>query len=156
MRYLKNIQRLTATVCLMALGVSGLHAEVGTGRYVVVVNRENSYKASPYKIKRDIADIYLRKSMKWSDGKKVEAFYPLVGAGEEEAFLRNVLEMDRGQYERYWSLMKQKSGTVRARTVSSNLLLVKFLQKYKGGIGVMKRVEAERYHDKVSMIYSFD
>ncbi|MFN3242728.1 MAG: hypothetical protein ACE37K_14595 [Planctomycetota bacterium] len=115
----------------------------GKATYAVVVNEKNACKDTGDKAKSTVKKLFLKELSKWPNGdaakpygrKKGEAF---------DAFRKDVLGMDDAELARHWLKMKNLNGTTPPKDVRSGRMVLKYVAKYEGALGIVKIEDAEK------------
>ena len=106
--------------------------------YAVIVNEKNTCTQTGNTAKATIKKLFLKQTTKWSDGTDAKPYGRKHGDVEEAAFLKEILSMGDAELARHWLRMKNLEGTTPPKGVSSDRMLLKYVQKYEGAFGVIK------------------
>ncbi len=114
----------------------------------VIVNPANGSQIS----KEEIADIYLGKLKRFSNGEAVLAVDHQESADIRTQFLQAVLDKNPTQMKSYWSRLIFTGKGVPPEVMENDAEIVKYVSKNPGAIGY---IETQAVTDKVKVILTF-
>lgn len=135
MRIVKNIF-IAILLCLLSVVAS---AET----YAIVTGASNDFSADDNATTQIAKRLFLKEKKDWPNGLEAKVFDRNADSPEQSAFTKNVLQMSKSEVAEHWLNLKQKTGETPPREVGSTRMLMKFLEKYPGGLSVIKVSEAE-------------
>jgi len=107
---------------------------------VVVVNQTNPVKALST---QELQNIFLRKQQVWSDGISITVFERSGESEIRQKFAISVLKQNLVQLQSYWLKLKMTRGLKGPKVCRSSLLVTRYLERVKGGIGYMYKDEVD-------------
>jgi len=125
----------------------------GTETYAVVVNEKNTCKDTGNKAKNTAKKLFLKEMTKWPGGKAAKPYGRKKGEAFS-AFTKSVLGMKDAELARHWLKMKNLNGTTPPKDVSSARMVLKYVAKYEGALGIVKIADAEKAKG-VKILYRF-
>jgi len=122
--------------------------------YAVIINASNPCKDTSTAAKATIKKLFLKHLTQWSDGTAAKPYGRKHGSAAESEFLKAVLNMGDAEVARHWLKMKNLDGTTPPKGVSSDRMLLKYVQKHKGGFGVID-LNSAKTANGIKILYSF-
>lgn len=120
-------------------------------KYVIIVNSQNNASADLGELKL----LFMKKKGNWSNGFAVKPYFRKKNSKAQNAMIQKVLGISNVQLEQHWLSLKQKTGKTAPRVIKSDKLLIKFIAKNKGSLGVISKKFAAKLGDKVKILKEF-
>lgn len=124
------------TLCLMVMFIS----QMGTGAscfaansFFVIVNSQNSFSADPEQMKVVVSRLFLKKQSAWPSGELVKPYDRSPQSGEHQRFVEEILKIGEGHLLNHWAKIKQLRGETPPRSIKATSILLKLIEKNKGG-----------------------
>lgn len=114
-----------------------------TDTYAIIVNTGNKCAQTGATVKATIKKLFLKQMTKWPDGTAAKPYGRTQGAAEQSAFIKDVLGMGDAELARHWLKMKNMNGTTPPKGVSSDRMVIKYVEKHSGAFGVVPLAEAK-------------
>ncbi len=124
------MKKLLFTLTLLSMFTVSAYAE----KYAVVVNTDNADAS-------DIKDYFLLNNENWPTVGEVSV-YEMSGTPVHEAFLSQVLKMDKGTYDTHWNGRKSAGKTAKPTDVKSASYMHRFIKNKKGAIGYIPEAQS--------------
>ncbi|GJL67127.1 MAG: hypothetical protein NPIRA05_20980 [Nitrospirales bacterium] len=156
MEILKSLKIHVVSLVLIS-GMLGTMVDVSfaSAGMAVIVNKDNSYSASPEEAKTIVARLFLKNQSEWPGGIPGKP-YDRKGISKEHAsFVKEVLGMDEAKLTQHWIKSKQLSGETPPRVIKPNKILIKMVGKNKGAIGVISESEAAKLPGNVKVLFTY-
>jgi len=125
-----------------------------TESYAVIINTKNPCNDTGTAAQSTIKKLFLKQMSKWKDGTDAKPYGRKQGSPEESAFIKTVLGMGDSEVARHWLKMKNLDGTTPPKGVRSDRMLLKYVEKHKGGFGVVKLSSAKNAKG-IKILYTF-
>ena len=125
-----------ALTCMLTLLTAARGQEREEPAFAVVVNVANECKLEGEAVTGLVKKLFLKQLTKWPDGLDARPYARERGA-EQAAFLQQVLCMEEAELARHWLKMKTMNGTTPPRSVGSDRMLLKYVEKHDGAFGVV-------------------
>ena len=150
---------LSTIAAIAGLGlVAGSNAStnrIADGAYAVVVNNANSLSGDDASMMKTVKKIFLKDQTAWPGGVDSKPFDRPADSEAHNSFRDQVLGMSEAELSEHWIKLKQKTGDTPPREVASEAMLIKFVQKYEGAMGVVSSAKATAAGDKVKILFTF-
>jgi len=121
----------------------------------VIVNKNNSYSASPKEAKTVVARLFLKKQSEWPDGEASRPFDRKGDSKEHTSFLKEVLGMNEAKLTQHWIKLKQLSGETPPRVIKPNQMIIKMVGRNKGGLAVVSASTAKKLPGNVKVLFTY-
>lgn len=144
---------ILGSIALLAAQPTNTQAKK-TDSFAVIINAKNPCKDTGTKAQSTIKKLFLKQMSKWKDGTDAKPYGRKQGSPAESAFIKLVLGMGDAEVARHWLKMKNLDGTTPPKGVSSDRMLVKYVEKHKGGFGVIK-LSAAKKAKGTKILYTF-
>lgn len=158
MRNIHHRMMVFKTLCLMVVFVG----QVGTGAscfaansFFVVVNSKNSFSADLEEMRVVVSRLFLKKQSAWPSGELVKPYDRSPHSGEHQRFVEDILKIGEGNLLNHWAKMKQLRGETPPRSIKATSILLKLIEKNKGGLGVVGEEVASKLPDGVKVLFAF-
>lgn len=134
---------LLVVACVSAGRADSIQGTVPTGpaQIAVVVSRKNPITSLP--TRAELRRIFLRQKMKWPNGWTITVYERYTDNPIRQQFSQFVLGREPSDFREYWLTLKLTRGIRPPRACRSALLLKRYLQRVKGGIGYMYQYEVD-------------
>ena len=142
-----------AIVSALVLATAAAVPAQDKATYAVVVNAKNACKQTGDKAKNTVKKLFLKEMTKWPGGKACKPYSRKKGEAFS-AFTKSVLGMKDAQLARHWLKMKNLNGTTPPKEVSSGRMVLKYVAKYEGALGIVKIADAEKAKG-IKILYRF-
>ena len=128
---------------------------VADNSFAVVVNKDNPLSGNSDELARIVARIFLKKQRDWPHDIPSRVYDREPDSPEHQQFVGQVLKMSEGRLAVHWVKMKQVSGETPPRVIRSPGILLRFIEKHKGGVGIIKQDEVASLPSSVKVLFSF-
>lgn len=125
-----------------------------SGEFAVIVNTSNDYKSDEKDMSETVRQLYLKKRSAWPNKTDAKAFARSIDSPEQKAFVESVLGITQTALDEHWISLKSRSGQTGPREVGSDVIVIKFVQKYPGAFSVIK-ADIARSSDGVKVLFTF-
>lgn len=126
----------------------------GAVTYAVVVHAKNPLtETDAGKLRRMVKDLFLKNLAQWPDGVECKPYDREVASPEHHAFLKEVLGMSEAELARHWLRQKNQSGTTPPKAVDNDRLVLRFVGKHEGALGIVRADLAKA--DGVKVLFEF-
>lgn len=123
--------------------------------FVVLVNAENTISGSDDELKLEVKRLFLQQKKRWNSGLDAAPLAPLEDSDAYDAFLNQVLKMEKNQLEQFWRKARQKSGTTPTRPVRSDRLAIRLVEKKAGGFAVISTESTFDLPENTRILFAF-
>ncbi len=121
----------------------------------VIVNRGNSISGTSEELHNLVARIFLKQQKDWPSDISCRTYDREQDSLEHQQFVERILKMSEGRLLAHWGKMKQLSGETPPRVIRSSSILIRFIAKHKGGIGIVKQEEARKLPSSIKVLFTF-
>ena len=142
-----------ATLGILALFVTAAPQD-DKATYAVVVNTKNACKETGDKVKAIVKKLFLKQLTQWPDGTDARPYARKQGTAETTEFTKSVLGMSDAELARHWLKLKNMDGTTPPKAVGSDRMILKYVAKHEGALGVVKIEDAKECKD-VKILFEF-
>ncbi|MFT4514096.1 MAG: hypothetical protein ACI89X_001233 [Planctomycetota bacterium] len=115
-----------------------------TETYAVIVNMKNKCSQKGAAAKATVKKLFLKQMAKWPDGITAKPYGRKAGGSEQDAFVKGLLGMGNAELARHWLKMKNMNGTTPPKGVSSDRMILKYVEKHDGAFGIVKMSETKK------------
>ena len=133
---------------LPALGLAG-------ESYAVVVNKDNSFSGTLNEMEHIVARMFLKQQTRWPNDLSSRPFDRTLESSEHQVFVAHVLKLSERNLAEHWGKMKQLRGDTPPRSIRSPRVLLRLIEKNKGGFGVIKTENVGELPEGVRILFSF-
>lgn len=132
--------------CLAGGGLAPapLQKPAGQTNYVVAGHPDLKLSSEPEFARNQICRIYLKEQNSWSDTVPARPYGRKPNSPAQRAFEKQVLRMGGAELARHWLRIKSTRGMSPPKAVRSERLMVSYLKRYKGAIGILPKAVAEK------------
>ncbi len=121
----------------------------------IIVNRENPISGTSKELNILVARIFLKQQKDWPNDILCRAYDRELDSAEHQQFVEHILKMSEGTLSTHWVKMKQLSGETPPRVIRSSGILFRFIEKHKGGIGIVKQEEVRKLPPSIKVLFGF-
>ena len=146
--------KLALLSSLLLLAAAPVEQAKKTDTYAVIINTKNKCSQSGNAAKATVKKLFLKQLAKWPDGTAAKPYGRKAGGAEQGAFVKAVLGMGDAELARHWLKMKNMNGTTPPKGVSSDRMILKYVEKHGGALGIVKMTAAKKSKG-VKILYSF-
>ncbi|MFT4841171.1 MAG: hypothetical protein ACI8UD_003835 [Planctomycetota bacterium] len=125
-----------------------------TDTYAVIVNMKNKCSQKGAAAKATVKKLFLKQMAKWPDGTTARPYGRKAGGSEQDAFVKGLLGMGNAELARHWLKMKNMNGTTPPKSVSSDRMILKYVEKHSGAFSIVTVSKAKKSKD-VKILYTF-
>ena len=122
--------------------------------YAVIVNTKNKCIRKGVAAKATVKKLFLKQMTKWPNGTAARPYGRKAGGSEQSAFVKSVLGMGDAELARHWLKMKNMNGITPPKGVSSDRMVLKYIEKHGGAFGIVRVSEAKKSKG-VKILYEF-
>lgn len=144
-----------AVLCwLMALFVFASPCLAGDS-FAIIVNGANPLSGTSEELTGLVARLFLKQQRDWPDQVPSRVYDRELESPEHQQFIEQILKMSEGRLSSHWVKMKQVSGETPPRVIRSQATLLRFIEKHKGGIGIVNVDEVKRLPTTIKVLFTF-
>lgn len=121
----------------------------------IIVNRNNSLSGTPEELTSLVARLFLKQQRDWPNDVPSRVYDREPDSPEHQLFVERVLKMSEGRLSSHWVKMKQLSGETPPRVIRSRRILLRFIEKHKGGIGIVKTDDVKGLPPSIKVLFKF-
>ncbi len=121
----------------------------------VIVNRGNPISGTSEELNNLVARIFLKQQKDWPNDISCRTYDREQDSLEHQQFIERVLNMSEGRLLAHWGKMKQLSGETPPRVIRSSSILLRFIAKHKGGVGIIKQEEVSKLPSSIKVLFTF-
>ena len=121
----------------------------------IIVNRENPISGTTEELNNLVARIFLKQQKDWPSDILCRTYDRESHSPEHQHFVERILNMSEGRLLAHWGKMKQLSGETPPRVIRSSSILLRFIAKHKGGIGIVKQEEVKKLPSSIKVLFTF-
>ncbi len=123
--------------------------------FAIIVNRDNSLSGTSEELTSLVARLFLKQQRNWPNDVSSRVYDREPGSPEHQKFVEHILKMSEGRLSSHWVKMKQVSGETPPRVIRSKGILLRFIEKHKGGIGIVKSKVAKSLPPSIKVLFRF-
>ena len=123
--------------------------------FAVIVNRANPLSGAHEELSSLVARLFLKQQRVWPNQVLSRVYDREPSSPEHQKFVEAILKMSEGRLSVHWVKMKQVSGETPPRVIRSDKILFRFIEKHKGGVGIVKSSEAQNLPSSLKILFTF-
>lgn len=123
--------------------------------FAVIVNRDNSLSGTSNELASVVARIFLKQQRDWPNQILSRVYDREPDSPEHQQFVEHILKMSEGRLSAHWMKMKQVNGETPPRVIRSAPILLRFIEKHKGGIGIVKDTELKNLPPSIKVLLKY-
>jgi hypothetical protein len=123
--------------------------------YAVIVNAENNYSGDKVAAINVVKRLYLKQQNSWPNGGKAKSLARKNGSPIQKAFIKSVLGMSEAELAGHWISLKQKTGETPPRSVRSEKIIIKLVEKNITGVAFIEEGAVEKLSSKAKILFTF-
>ncbi len=121
----------------------------------IIVNRGNPISGTSEELNHLVARIFLKQQKDWPSDISCRTYDREQDSLEHQQFVEHKLKMSEGRLLAHWGKMKQLSGETPPRVIRSSSILLRFIAKHNGGIGIVKQEEVRKLPSSIKVLFTF-
>ena len=121
----------------------------------VIVNQGNPISGTSDELRSLVVRLFLKQQKDWPSNILCRIYDRESDSAEHQQFVERILNMSEGKLSTHWVKMKQLSGETPPRVIRSSSILLRFIQKHQGGIGIVKKEESKKLSSSVKVLFTF-
>ena len=121
----------------------------------IIVNKGNPISGTSEELNNLVARIFLKQQKDWPSDILCRTYDREQDSLEHQQFVERILNMSEGRLLAHWGKMKQLSGETPPRVIRSSSILIRFIAKHKGGIGIVKQEEVRKLPSSIKVLFMF-
>ncbi len=125
-RHLKLLMLILSLIAPMAM------AEPASTNFIVIVNQKNSLTSID---KKQLADLYLKKTTRWSNGETVKPADLAPNSNLRKSFTENVLKRTVSEMKNYWTQRIFSGNDLPPAELDSESKMVQFVSSNPAAVG---------------------
>ena len=123
--------------------------------FAIIVNSDNPLSGTSEELTSVVRRLFLKQQRDWPNHVSSRVYDREPQSLEHQQFVEQILKMSGGRLSSHWVKMKQVSGDTPPRVIRSHPILLRFIAKHKGGMGIVQMEEVKNLPPTIKVLFTF-